>query len=262
MLGSTQQEIDDFTETLQLYASVYAMGKIPAKVESLIEPKFEGIASRNGLDYNGIYADALAAEIKNMLSEIEKGVGLDGLGATITTIPGFNLESDSVVEMMDRLKSNKDYKKIVIRAGKDYFTGANPLNVYNEISTEFAEKVINYDFMEKVVDKLNENSPRMAYPSDSPKHIELFAKILAKGIMFEFTENPYQFAKELGDADLIKAANDFSVNRGKAKFSTMYENKFGTHGLGELAIESPWDIMNTGVADDMGQIPIHHLRRI
>ncbi len=148
--------------------------------------------------------------------------------AEITTIPNFNKESDIAIVMLDELKGDRKFSSIVEKYGIDYYSGANPKNIKASLQANLLKGIVNYDFVIDVINIANENhkrnilEPGLVGDGDMP----LFAGVLALAIMFEFRENPIDFAKKIKSKKLEAAADAFSVERGKEKFGVMLQNKF------------------------------------
>lgn len=159
-------------------------------------------------------------KLKNLITESKQKL----TEAEITTIPNFNLESDVAIEMMKQLHGNSNYKKTVASNGIDYYEGGNPKNIVSTLIGGL-KRVVTPQIVKSVFATINKRSPRIQYDdSRSNEIVSLCVKILAMAVMFELRESPIPFAKEIGDSKMIQAANDFSTNRGKAKFSTMMQN--------------------------------------
>jgi hypothetical protein len=151
--------------------------------------------------------------------------------ATITSIPSFNLESDAYIAMLNMLKNNSKFKKIIGSGLLAYMSGGNPNNILKSMRGMLEGKVVTGKLINGVVTVLNKKSPRIAVTpeqSKTPKIINQFSGVLAAGLMFDFRENTVDMAKMSGDANVINTAKEFSVNRGKDKFKTMMGgSKFG-----------------------------------
>ena len=146
--------------------------------------------------------------------------------AEITTIPNFNLESDVAIEMMNQLRSNSTYKKIVSTNGIEYYTGGNP-SIINKTLASQLKRIVTPQLVKSVFGVINKRFPRIEYTqSRESELLDLCVKILAMAIIFELRENPIGFSKEIGDTKLKSSADNFSSNRGAGKFSTILKNKF------------------------------------
>jgi len=143
--------------------------------------------------------------------------------AKITTIPNFNLESDVAIALLKLLKNNSKFKKIAIDFGVGFLDG----NINKTKATiQSIKKIINKDVIAKLSLIIKDRTfQEVISVNSSDKVIELLSSILTYALVFEFDENPIGFSKSLGNADLIKTAAEFSVNRGKSKMGTMLNNK-------------------------------------
>jgi hypothetical protein len=149
--------------------------------------------------------------------------------ATITSIPQFNLESDAYIAMFNMLKNNSKFKKVVGTSLLAYMSGGNPKNILTTLRGMLAKGIVTNKLINGTVDVLNKRSPRISVSSQqasTPKIIDQFSGVLAAGLLFDFRENTVDTAKMTGDKNVVNAASDFSVNRGKEKFKTMMGNKF------------------------------------
>lgn len=148
---------------------------------------------------------------------------------TVSRIPNLNLESDSYIHMLDVLKSNSTFKKIVSTAGIDLYSGANSKTVFNTLKQNL-KKVLSPQIISSVVSKVNQKRERLSIRDtdiQSGKYSERFAGILALGLIDSFMDTPVdtELIKDLGNSKLATMAKEFSVNRGKGKVSAMMANK-------------------------------------
>lgn len=166
--------------------------------------------------------------------------------ATITSIPQFNLESDAYIAMLNMLKNNSKFKKIIGTSLLAYMSGGNPKNILTSLRGMLARGVVTNKLINGTVTVLNKRTPRISVSSQqasTPKIIDQFSGVLAAGLLFDFRENTIDMAKLSGDKNVINTANDFSANRGKEKFKTMMGNKLesvvDTDGMQRAGVALP-----------------------
>jgi len=148
--------------------------------------------------------------------------------ATVTSIPNFNLESDTYIEMLHLFKQNNAFKKIVAKVGEDYYTGGNPKNLFTVLHGGI-KKIMNGKVISDIQAAVNKKrGPTFALTStelNSPDILHKFSGVLALGVLSDLKEDPISFPKMIGDPTLIKAGSDFSANRGREKMGVMMGNR-------------------------------------
>jgi hypothetical protein len=167
--------------------------------------------------------ETLRTKFKYSDSEIKKLRNESINEATVTSIPNFNMESDAYIAMLNALKSNNAFKKIVAKVGEDYYTGGNPKNLFTVLHGGL-KHVVNDKIIMAAQAAVNSNGPRIAVTPQQAKDaqtIHKFAGVLALGVLGDLKDDPNGFPKMIGDPALIKAGSEFSVNRGKEKMGVI-----------------------------------------
>lgn len=150
--------------------------------------------------------------------------------AKITTIPDLNTESNIVIAMLDVLKNDSKLLSAVEKNGMEYYDGESPKTVYTTLVNDLQKtKIVDDKVIKKVLNKLSGGDKikfkEVITLNSESKYKPLFYKILAQGIIFELADNPNSNMFIKKSSKLKDAANDFSTNRGKAKFGNMMKNK-------------------------------------
>lgn len=140
--------------------------------------------------------------------------------ATIVRIPGFSIESDAFVFLIDKLEKDHSLaSKIYNKAWDIILTGRkdNAKLVILPDAQKFITKVWE-DYSEFVIKKIDR------YMFLNTEFKSMSAKILAAGIVNELVNDPNHYKKFLS-TKAQKEVEDYVVNRGKSKFVTMLQNK-------------------------------------
>jgi hypothetical protein len=141
--------------------------------------------------------------------------------SNITTIPNFNLESDVAIELLKLARRNAKFNSSVIYAGIEFYSMANPRNVFSFLVNSF-RTVVNEKLVKDAFDSVNKKYFRIEFQKDKRDDIiNRCANILALAVMFEFKEDPLGFARSFSDKKLIDAASQFSASRGSQKLGIM-----------------------------------------
>lgn len=146
----------------------------------------------------------------------------------VTRIPNLNLESDAYITMLDLLKTNAKFKSIVSIQAEDLYSGGRPTNVFNILRGQLS-KIMTPQIILSVIQKINSKRMILSVDTDDVNkgiHNDRFAGILALGIVDSLIGDPLdlKLIKDLGNAKVAKLAQEYSVNRGKQKFSSIIGN--------------------------------------
>jgi len=148
---------------------------------------------------------------------------------TVTRIPNFNLESDAYIIMLQLLKNNAKFKKVVSSHAEDLYSGARPSTTFTSLQSELS-KVVTPEIILSVVEKMNEKRKILFVSNDEAREsriITKFSGVLSMGIIDSLIGDPIDLAllKQLGNAKVAQLAKEYSINRGKSKFTAMVQNK-------------------------------------
>ena len=146
----------------------------------------------------------------------------------VTRIPNLNLESDAYIAMLDLLKNNAKFKSIVSVQAEDLYSGGRTTNVFNILRGQLS-KIMTPQIILSVIQKINSKRMILSVDTDDVNkgiHNDRFAGILALGIVDSLIGDPLdlKLIKDLGNAKVAKLAQEYSVNRGKQKFSSIIGN--------------------------------------
>lgn len=146
----------------------------------------------------------------------------------VTRIPNLNLESDAYITMLDLLKNNAKFKSIVSIQAEDLYSGGRTTNVFNILRGQLS-KIMTPQIILSVIQKINSKRMILSVDTDDVNkgiHNDRFAGILALGIVDSLIGDPLdlKLIKDLGNAKVAKLAQEYSINRGKQKFSSIIGN--------------------------------------
>ena len=140
----------------------------------------------------------------------------------VVRFKGFNIESDAFTETMELLEADSSSAKKIISNTADMMLGGGAKSAF-PVAHRMMKDWIN---RKGIVDDLIEVLPEMREPAiiGGAKFNDMLAKIMAKGLITDIYESPFQYRRFIDD-EVFSQFEEIVQERGKQKFKNMLKNR-------------------------------------